>query len=306
MASECFEGKERYSISCTPYQFTGQRKEAAIGLYDYHARFYDPLIGRFVQADTIVPGPGSPQSWDRYAYVNNNPINYSDPSGHWVFEDTPNDPNYVPAHSGINPFRRYVTTGVTQGEAEKIFRRYMKDPITDATPGPFSFGDHRGTYNFKGTQWSGLNIWHASYDEEDEAGIHVNPLYPGKVIFTGWTDMGNTVVIENIIYGNRFYSVYGHFGEDQDYTGINVNVGDLVSYTTVIGETGYSKPLCDDSCYKHLHFEVRKACNVNLSNTADVLYGMRFWAFEGENWKDYFVDLGLRWGYEEDNFVGHD
>ena len=151
-----------------------------------------------------------------------------------------------------------------------------------------------------------FNIWHTSYYEEDEAGIPVSPLYPGKVIFTGWTGMGNTVVIENIIYGNRFYSVFGHFGEDQDYTGINVNVGDLVSYTTIIGTTGYSKPGCDDSCYKHLHFEVRKACNVNLTNTGDVLYGMRYWAFEGENWRNYFVDLGSRWGYEEDNFVGHD
>jgi RHS repeat-associated protein len=77
-------GEERYTSSYTPYQFTGQRKEAAIGLYDYHARFYDPSIGRFVQADTIVPGPGSPQSWDRYAYVNNNPVRYSDPSGHVI------------------------------------------------------------------------------------------------------------------------------------------------------------------------------------------------------------------------------
>jgi RHS repeat-associated protein len=38
----------------TDYQFTGQRKEG-FGLYDYQARFYDPLLGRFVSADTIVP-----------------------------------------------------------------------------------------------------------------------------------------------------------------------------------------------------------------------------------------------------------
>ena len=38
-----------------------------------------------------MPGPGSPQSWDRYAYVNNNPINYSDPSGHRVTIGAEND-----------------------------------------------------------------------------------------------------------------------------------------------------------------------------------------------------------------------
>jgi hypothetical protein len=39
-------------------------------------------MGRFIQADTIVPSPGNPQSWNRYAYVYNNPVGYSDPSGH--------------------------------------------------------------------------------------------------------------------------------------------------------------------------------------------------------------------------------
>ena len=37
-----------------------------------------------MQSDTIVPQPGSIQSYDRYAYVNNNPLRYTDPSGHRV------------------------------------------------------------------------------------------------------------------------------------------------------------------------------------------------------------------------------
>ncbi|MDH5506847.1 MAG: hypothetical protein OEZ02_06465 [Anaerolineae bacterium] len=48
---------------------------------DYHARFYKPSLGRFTQPDTIVPEPTSPQSFDRYAYVSNNPVKYIDPSG---------------------------------------------------------------------------------------------------------------------------------------------------------------------------------------------------------------------------------
>ncbi|MDH5507791.1 MAG: hypothetical protein OEZ02_11285 [Anaerolineae bacterium] len=39
-------------------------------------------LGRFTQPDTIVPEPTSPQSFDRYAYVSNNPVKYIDPSGH--------------------------------------------------------------------------------------------------------------------------------------------------------------------------------------------------------------------------------
>lgn len=49
---------------------------------DYKARFYDPYINRFIQPDTIVPDPANPQSWNRYAYVRNSPINFNDPSGH--------------------------------------------------------------------------------------------------------------------------------------------------------------------------------------------------------------------------------
>jgi len=48
------------------------------GLMYYNARWYDPALGRFVQADTIVPQPGDVRGWDRYAYVENNPLRYSD------------------------------------------------------------------------------------------------------------------------------------------------------------------------------------------------------------------------------------
>ena len=72
------------STGATPTDrlFTGQRFESGIGLYDYRARFYDPLVGSFISADSIVPEPGHPRGWNRYAYVNGNPIRYTDPSGH--------------------------------------------------------------------------------------------------------------------------------------------------------------------------------------------------------------------------------
>ena len=71
-------------IATTDYGYTGQMKEDD-NLYYYGARWYDPAIGRFMQADTIVPADiQGTQAFDRYAYVNNNPILYRDENGHWV------------------------------------------------------------------------------------------------------------------------------------------------------------------------------------------------------------------------------
>jgi RHS repeat-associated protein len=53
-----------------------------LGLIYMNARYYLPEVGRFISPDTLVPDPGNPQSHNRYAYVLNSPVNYTDPSGH--------------------------------------------------------------------------------------------------------------------------------------------------------------------------------------------------------------------------------
>jgi len=67
------------------HKYTGQELDAEIGLYFYNARYYDPVLGRFTQADTIVPNPANPQTLNRYTYVGNNPIIMVDRDGHFFF-----------------------------------------------------------------------------------------------------------------------------------------------------------------------------------------------------------------------------
>jgi RHS repeat-associated protein len=76
-------GESRAGEINTAYKYTGQELDAASGLYYYRARWYDASIGKFIQADTLVPAPGNPQSLNRYAYVYNNPLRYTDPSGRY-------------------------------------------------------------------------------------------------------------------------------------------------------------------------------------------------------------------------------
>jgi len=77
-------GETRWSTGSmfTDKLYTGQREMAGLGIYHYGARFYSPKLGRFLSADTIVPGAGNPQAYNRYSYVLNNPLMYIDPSGH--------------------------------------------------------------------------------------------------------------------------------------------------------------------------------------------------------------------------------
>ncbi len=80
-------GEVRWSngTSVTDFGFTSQRNEASFGLLDYNARYYSPVLGRFVSPDTIVPDPLSSGGFNRYRYTRNNPLRYTDPSGHCIF-----------------------------------------------------------------------------------------------------------------------------------------------------------------------------------------------------------------------------
>lgn len=65
------------------YRFTDQEFDPESNLYYYDARYYDPIIGRFVSADTVIPDYTDPQSLNRYSYVKNNPLMYVDPTGNF-------------------------------------------------------------------------------------------------------------------------------------------------------------------------------------------------------------------------------
>jgi RHS repeat-associated protein len=71
-------------ILSTDFTFTGQRDLGDMGLMDYDARFYSQSLGRFLQPDTLIPNVSIPQTWNRYSYSINNPIKYTDPSGHFI------------------------------------------------------------------------------------------------------------------------------------------------------------------------------------------------------------------------------
>ncbi len=64
-------------LTISNYLFTGQESDPESDLYNYNARLYNPRTGAFISADTVGGG-------NRYAYAENNPMMFTDPSGHAV------------------------------------------------------------------------------------------------------------------------------------------------------------------------------------------------------------------------------
>ena len=80
----------------TRHKFTGQQRDDETGLDYFGARYYSSAQGRFTSVDPLMASgrPAIPQSWNRYAYVLNNPLRLVDPDG--MMDNDPNDPDIDP------------------------------------------------------------------------------------------------------------------------------------------------------------------------------------------------------------------
>ena len=135
------------TASAAPAQFgyTGQRVDQETGLYYYRARHYSPQWGRFTQADPI----GYQGGINLYGYVQNDPLNATDPSGlecktagGTLSCTTPGGISFsVPAPRGfperIAPDQpNYHAYNIPVGPARVPAERLMQGVINSPTPGP--------------------------------------------------------------------------------------------------------------------------------------------------------------------------
>lgn len=98
------------SAETTSHGFTDHLSLDSVGLVHMQGRVYDPTIGRFLSPDFFVQDPYSSQNYNRYSYVLNNPLSYTDPDGELI-------PLLI--WGGIAAYRAYsVYDGVTSGVAD--------------------------------------------------------------------------------------------------------------------------------------------------------------------------------------------
>jgi len=122
--------------------FTGHEHIDEIGLIHMNGRVYDAELGRFLSADRYVQAPYNTQSFNRYSYVINGPLKYTDPSG-WLFDANgnyysstspeTNTHNYYNGgnqsgwkdNDGYSSTSGLSKTGVAKVEAERQLREVM-------------------------------------------------------------------------------------------------------------------------------------------------------------------------------------
>jgi len=81
-----------------PYQFTGRENDGT-GLYYYRARYYSPTWGRFITEDPI----GFIGGFNRYGYVNNSPLVFTDPLGRQAIGGVINAPPNIGGQPAVGP-----------------------------------------------------------------------------------------------------------------------------------------------------------------------------------------------------------
>ncbi|GAP16105.1 protein containg RHS repeat-associated core domain [Longilinea arvoryzae] len=291
----------QWGATQTDFGYTGQRLDG-FGLMDYNARFYDPYLARFIQADTIIPQPGNPQAWDRYSYTYNNPVNYTDSTGHSVCDEYGNCymkyGERIPNKSKTMPNINIIYSGVP-------FIDVIRYP-TNGGNVTTNFGSHNtcdyGNYK---------NIGKGGYSKEDylaDWGIHpgvdigkpendtnIYSIYPGIVVFVGEDDKngGNKVVIRHFYNGKSYYSMYYHLASSAVEVGDMVNRGYVVG---VMGNTGTSD--------LHLHFEVRTQSGVGSQNNSSVFVfpgaASQWWANSASELQSNWIDISPRFGGYDD------
>ncbi|HFE65881.1 MAG TPA: RHS repeat-associated core domain-containing protein [Chloroflexi bacterium] len=126
--------------------FTGQRGDMDLGLYYYNARYYLPGAGRFLSADTLVPDPQNPQALNRYAYVLNRPLNFSDPTGHdaqcWA-----SDGNDIPSYTNCDTWMENAieilknSGGIDGTRLAQLYESWANDPNKMLLI--YAYGDNR-------------------------------------------------------------------------------------------------------------------------------------------------------------------
>ena len=227
-----------------PFRYRGYYYDRETGFYYLQSRYYDPTVGRFLNADGIVGANGGIEGYNMFAYCNNNPVVFEDNSGRLR--------TYCVMDTGIGS-TRLRSTQTENSEKTPDFAEDWTSPVrrdnyhNDAPCAAF------GYYRSKGKTHKGVDYY--PYDSGnlkyggDGTPQYVYAMYSGVVvdITQNFYNYSGSV---KIIQDDGYYVIYG------EIEAIGVVVGQKVEKGQLIGimERSTSNTLM-------LHLQIHKGTN---------------------------------------------
>ena len=264
--------------------FTGHkmnnRASNDLGLIYMGARFYVPSIGRFASADTLVPDPTNPQSFNRYSYGYNNPVKYIDEDGHipilpLLFKAGANGAADLMVQAAANYFFDPSVTSVDQAFENINWWQVARSAAEGAIP-----------FTVPGGRW-GRAAFTASGD------VLVNALYYGEDYTAEQALLDFGIGFIGDLAGGGIGDLIERYGISNVANGLRKMGLDVDSITDLTGfnlRGTYSIGFRDEAAIGHIfnrphHCIVDTVANRNLlldvANNADNLLGTDQW---GKQW----------------------
>ncbi|BDA58968.1 hypothetical protein NUITMVS1_04310 [Shewanella xiamenensis] len=187
-----------YTTPATTKGYTGHEHISHLDLIHMNGRIYDATIGRFMQADPFIQAPTDTQSYNRYSYVKNNPMSYTDPSGFFL------DKLWKGIKKYWKPIVAVIAVVVTYGAATNWVASW------GATWGTAATSASAATLTTAGGAVTGALAGAAGG-------------FVGGTLMTGSIKGGLTGALNGAVSGAIFGGIAGYYGSSWDYSRVLTN-----------------------------------------------------------------------------------
>ena len=245
-----------------PFRYRGYTYDQETGLYYLTTRYYDSVVGRFLNADGLVSTGIGIDGYNMFAYCNSNPIIFLDPTGNYLIyydELILYARKFLSGQWGWEP-----GTGIRDMKDSLLIRKAqagLVDPSILFEEGIITVGckfvggpvmpvegkNFENDYPYYGGD---SGSYHGARDIRGSLGTNVLAAFGGRVVEsqTHWS-YGTNIVIETVINGEKYRVIYAHLTEGS----VKWDVGSYVNAGDVIGTIG----MTGNTTGPHVHVEMR-------------------------------------------------